>query len=69
MDRFAEALQAAAAQVRRTLPLFEDSFPLPCTEGGLYPAGINTDWTTGFFTGECRLTRDEIGGAACREGG
>ena len=67
MDRYTTALQQAAAQVRRTLPLFTDSFPLPCTEQGIYPAGINTDWTTGFFTGECWLAYEATGDEVFRE--
>lgn len=67
MDRFTPALQQAAAQVRRNLPRFADAFPLPCTENGVYPRGINTDWTPGFFTGQCWLAYEVTGEEAFRE--
>lgn len=67
MDRFSAALQQAADQVRRNLPRFENSFPLPCTQEGIYPAGINTDWTTGFFTGQCWLAYEATGDETFRQ--
>lgn len=59
--RCAAALQAAADQVRANLPVFGAAFPLPCTRQGLYPTGINTDWTTGFYTGQCWLAWEATG--------
>lgn len=61
---FLSALDAAARQVRRDLPVFEGRFPLPCTNRGVYPTGINTDWTTGFYAGLCWLAYEATGDEA-----
>ena len=45
MDLFASALRSAAEQVKCNITQFGEDFPLPCTENGVYPVGINTDWT------------------------
>lgn len=63
------ALRRAADQVRANLPVFGAAFPLPCTQEGVYPAGINTDWTPGFYTGMCWLAYEATGEAAFREAG
>ena len=63
---FEAALAAAAAQVKENIPLFGDAFPLPCTQNGRYPTGINTDWTTGFYTGMCWLSYEATGDEAFR---
>ncbi|MGN0974628.1 MAG: glycoside hydrolase family 88 protein [Gemmiger sp.] len=64
---FQHALTAASEQVRVNLPYFGTAFPLPCTERGVYPAGINTDWTTGFYTGMCWLAYEATGDTMFRE--
>lgn len=72
MDRtlyFEAALDRAAAQVRANLPFFGAKFPLPCTQGGVYPAGINTDWTPGFYTGMCWLAYEAAGDTLFRTAG
>ena len=66
MDLFASALRSAAEQVKRNIAQFGEAFPLPCTEGGVYPTGINTDWTPGLFTGQCWLAYEATGDAAFR---
>lgn len=58
---FANALTAATEQVRENIPVFGDAFPLPCTRNGVYPTGINTDWTPGFYTGMCWLSYEATG--------
>ena len=63
---FRAALEAAAAQVKENIPVFGEAFPLPCTQNGIYPTGINTDWTTGFYTGMCWLSYEATGGEVFR---
>ncbi|MDD4851417.1 MAG: glycoside hydrolase family 88 protein [Gemmiger sp.] len=48
-------MQQAVRQVAQNLPAFESSFPAANSEHGFYTPGINTDWTTGFWTGEVWL--------------
>ena len=61
MDLFASALRSAAEQVKCNITQFGEDFPLPCTENGVYPVGINTDWTPGLFTGQCWLAYEATG--------
>lgn len=58
---FEAALLAATEQLEQNLPVFGEAFPLPCTQQGRYPTGINTDWTTGFYTGQCWLAYEATG--------
>ncbi len=59
--RFEQALLAAAEQVRCNVPFYGDDFPKPCSENGVYPKGINTGWTPGFYTGQCWLAYEATG--------
>lgn len=49
------ALSACTAQVERQLPVFTDAFPGAAGEHNFYKPGPNTNWTTGFWTGEVWL--------------
>lgn len=50
-----EATEYAVAQVKHNLPAFEAHFPAANSENNFYTPGINTDWTSGFWTGEIWL--------------
>lgn len=65
-QHFEQALLAATEQVRANIPVFGVKFPLPCTENNLYPVSINTDWTPGFYTGQCWLAYEATGDAVFR---
>lgn len=67
--RFEQALQAAAAQIRMNIPVFGTAFPLPCTEKNVYPTSFNTDWTPGFYTGQCWLAYEATGNEIFRTAG
>ncbi|WP_347302112.1 glycoside hydrolase family 88 protein [Croceibacterium sp. TMG7-5b_MA50] len=45
------AIARAIARVGRSLPDFRQSFPAPSSEGQMYPAMDNSEWTNGFWTG------------------
>ena len=46
-----EALDRWMEQVKNNLPAFEEYFPAANSEGDFYTQGINTDWSSGFWTG------------------
>lgn len=50
------ALEFSAKQVMRNLPEFTYKFQNAYSEGGFYKPIENTDWTTGFWTGEIWLS-------------
>ena len=50
------AMDFAVSQVKRNLPEFTDRFPAANSENNFYVPGPNTDWTTGFWTGEIWLS-------------
>ena len=49
------AMECCVAQVRNNLPAFRDHFPAANSENNFYTPGPNTDWTSGFWTGEVWL--------------
>ena len=51
-----EALDMCMEQVKNNLPAFEEHFPAANSEDNFYTPGINTDWTSGFWTGEVWLS-------------
>lgn len=57
------ALDFCTRQILHVLPQFTDKFQQAYSEKGFYPPVENTDWTTGFWTGEIWLayeySRDE----------
>lgn len=61
MNLFENALETACKQVRENIQYFGNGFPKPCTQDNVYPIGINTDWTTGFYTGQCWLAYEATG--------
>ena len=54
-QRQKEAMAQCVAQVKHNLPAFETHFPAANSENNFYTPGINTDWTSGFWTGEVWL--------------
>lgn len=50
-----QALQFCSEQIVRNLPEFTTSFQKAYSEGNFYQPTPNTDWTTGFWTGEIWL--------------
>ena len=51
----AEALDFCCRQILHVLPEFTDKFQQAYSENNFYPPVENTDWTTGFWTGEIWL--------------
>lgn len=49
------AMECCVAQVRNNLPVFREHFPAANSENNFYTPGPNTDWTSGFWTGEIWL--------------
>ena len=62
-----EALDMCMEQVKNNLPAFEEHFPGANSEGNFYTPGINTDWTSGFWTGEVWLSYENAKNAADKE--
>lgn len=58
-----QAIKNAIRQVECNLPELKDKFKASTSENNFYPASENTEWTTGFWTGEIWLayehTKDE----------
>ena len=54
-EQVTAALQQCVDQVRNNLPAFEAKFPAANSEHNFYTPGPNTDWTSGFWTGEVWL--------------
>lgn len=50
-----DALMLCVSHVCHNLPEFETHFPAANSENNFYTPGINTDWTSGFWTGEVWL--------------
>lgn len=53
---FEQALNRCVKRVRSNLPAFETKFPAANSENNFYVPGPNTDWTSGFWTGEIWLS-------------
>jgi unsaturated chondroitin disaccharide hydrolase len=49
------AIKRALARVERAMPTFETCYPAPSSEGLVYPAIGNVEWTNGFWTGQLWL--------------
>ena len=58
--------ECAVAQVKNNLPAFEEHFPAANSENNFYTPGINTDWTSGFWTGEIWLAYENAQNEADR---
>lgn len=63
------ALDRAVEQVRINLEPFTHRFPAASSVNGVYPGTINTDWTTGFWTGQIWLAYERTGDLAFRRAG
>ena len=63
------ALDAASAQVIRNLPKFTHCFQKAYSENGFYQPTENSDWTTGFWTGEIWLAYEHTKNPALKEAG
>lgn len=61
-----ERISAALARIDRTLPQFEDYFPAPSSENGIYAPIDNIEWTNGFWTGMLWLAWQLTGEARYR---
>jgi len=57
------AIARALARIDRALPEFIDRFPAPSSEGLVYPAIGNIEWTNGFWTGMLWLAWELTGEA------
>lgn len=56
-------------QILHVLPEFTDKFQQAYSENGFYPPIDNTDWTTGFWTGEIWLAYEFSGDERLRKAG
>jgi unsaturated chondroitin disaccharide hydrolase len=63
------AIARALEAVDRNLAHFGDAFPMPSSQGGVYPALDNTEWTNGFWTGMLWLAYELTGAARYRDAG
>ena len=52
------AMDRAVKQTEDNLRLYQGAFPEANSVGGFYPTGKNTDWTSGFWTGELWISYD-----------
>ncbi|USQ97415.1 glycoside hydrolase family 88 protein [Caulobacter sp. RL271] len=59
-------LAAVLARIDDNLAVFTDAFPAPSSEGGVYPAIDNIEWTNGFWTGMLWLAFEASGEARYR---
>ena len=50
-DQAEAMIDRAVARLDRAMPDFEDGWPAPSSENGVYPAIGNVEWTNGFWTG------------------
>lgn len=64
-----EALDFASAQVVRNLKSFTDFFPKAYSDHNFYEPTVNTDWTTGFWTGQIWLAYEHTGDPALKQAG
>ena len=60
-------LAAVLERIDRNLEVFTDAFPAPSSQGGVYPAIDNTEWTNGFWTGMLWLAWEATGQDRYRE--
>ena len=54
-------LAAVLERIDRNLALFTDAYPAPSSQGGVYPAIDNIEWTNGFWTGMLWLAYEASG--------
>lgn len=66
-DELQEALRKSVLQVKNNMPAFAEQFPGANSEDDFYTPGENTDWTTGFWSGEVWLAYENAGNAQEKE--
>ncbi|AFH61129.1 glycoside hydrolase family 88 protein [Paenibacillus caseinilyticus] len=64
---FEKAARFVLEVIDRNLPVFRDTYPAPASEGDVYPAIDNIEWTSSFWTGMLWLAYDLTGEAKYRE--
>lgn len=64
-----QALDFCCRQILHVLPEFTDKFQQAYSENGFYPPVDNTDWTTGFWTGEIWLAWEHSGDPRLKRAG
>ena len=68
-EEIKQALDFCNRQSLHVLPDFTDKFQQAYSENGFYPPIANTDWTTGFWTGEIWLAYEYSGDGRLRKAG
>lgn len=63
------ALDFCCGQILHVLPEFTCKFQQAYSENGFYPPVGNTDWTTGFWTGEIWLAYEHCGDERLKQAG
>lgn len=73
MSQLKQAKDLAVSLVQANILQFTDCFPASNSENNFYPTSDNTEWTTGFWTGQIWLayeeTNDETRRAALKKAG
>jgi unsaturated chondroitin disaccharide hydrolase len=60
-EQLREAVRFVLERIERNLPVFVDAFPSPSSEGLVYSAIPNEDWTASFWTGMVWLAYEWTG--------
>lgn len=60
-------IAAVLVRIDRDLEIFTDAFPMPSSQGGVYGAMDNTEWTNGFWTGMLWLAYEVSGEGRYRQ--
>ena len=66
-EKLDEIIAAVLARIDRNLDVFTDAFPTPSSQGGVYAAMDNTEWTNGFWTGMLWLAYEASGEGRYRQ--
>ncbi|MFD1904557.1 hypothetical protein ACFSQ7_11520 [Paenibacillus rhizoplanae] len=64
---FEQALKFAVGKIEQNLPVYTELFPASASQGLVYPAIENTDWTASFWTGMVWLAYEWTGDSRYRE--
>ncbi|MGO4370013.1 glycoside hydrolase family 88 protein, partial [Paenibacillus sp. MCAF20] len=67
LERLQEAAKFVLAKLDQNLSRFTELFPAPASEGLVYPAIVNEDWTASFYTGMLWLAYELTGEVRYRE--
>lgn len=60
-------IAAVLARIDRSLDLFTEAYPKPSSQGGVYAAMDNSEWTNGFWTGMLWLAYEASGEARYKD--